>query len=177
MDSETTTKRKQGRPRRGETPKVPWDEIEKAYVCGETLNQQDDGSFERRYPSIRDLATRFGVHRSLIGYHCRRHNWPDQRLRFRDSVRTEIHQSETKARAISTEEVVWILDRYIEKFREAVESGHVRVDSISDFNVAARLKQFLLGGADSRQEIQGAITLEEIQARHRRLRDQLADLD
>jgi hypothetical protein len=69
-----------------------------------------------------------------------------------------------------------ILDTYLEKFRCAVDDGRVRVDSIADFNTALRLKQFLLGGADSRQEVAGGLTLEVLQARHARLRAEVAAL-
>jgi transposase-like protein len=177
MDVPADTRPRRGRPRKGDRPPIPWADIEKAYVCGEIVRQLDDGSFERNYPSIRELAKKFGVHRSLVGYHSRRHNWPSRRQDFRTQLRTEIQQIRAKARALSTEDVVGILDAYLEKFRAAVDEGHVRVDSIADFNTAVRLKEFLLGGADSRQEIQGALTLEEMQARHRRLRDELAGLE
>ena len=53
----------------------------------------------------------------------------------------------------------------------------MRTDSIADFNTAVRLKEFLLGGADSRQELHGGLTLEELQVRHQRVRDQLAAMD
>lgn len=39
-----------------------------------------------------------------------------------------------------------------------------------------RLRELLLGGADSRQEIQGVLTL-QMQDRHRRLREALATVD
>lgn len=176
MDS-PDPKPKRGRPRRGDRPPIAWDAIERGYVCGEVVRQLPDGSFERSYPSIRDLAAKFGVSRSLVGYHSRRHNWPEQRLAFRDKVRTEIHQNEARTRALEASDALAVLDAYLAKFREAVESGRVRVDTISDFNVAVRLKQFLEGGADSRQEVRGGITLEEIQERHRRMREQLATMD
>ena len=58
---------------------------------------------------------------------------------------------------------------------EAQESPEF--NSIGDFNVAVRLKQFLEGGADSRQEVHAGITLEDLQARHQRVREQLATMD
>lgn len=177
MDRTTDTRPRRGRPRKGDRPPIPWDEIEKAYVCGEVVRQLEDGSFERRYPSIRELAQKFGVHRSLVGYHSRRYNWPKQRKEYQEQLKAEMRRVRAKARALSTEDGLAILDAYLERFREAVESGHVRVDSIADFNTAMRLREFLLGGADSRQEIQGALTLEEMQARHRRLREELAALE
>ncbi len=122
------------------------------------------------------MAAKFGVAKSLVGYHSRRHNWPAQRLAFRDRVRTEIQQSEAKARALSSDDAMGILDAYLERFRRAVEDDRVRVDSIADFNTALRLKQFLLGGADSRQEVAGGLTLDVLQARHARLRAQVEGL-
>ena len=58
-----------------------------------------------------------------------------------------------------------------------MEEGRVRTDSAADFNTLARLKAFLEGKADSRQEVQGVITLEQMQERHRALRAQLESLD
>jgi hypothetical protein len=172
----TDSDSKPGRPRRGTKPPIPWDEIEKEYICGEIMRQLEDGSFERHYPSIRDLAEKFSVQRTLVGYHSRRHNWPARREEFRNELRTEIQQMRAKARALTIEEAMGILDAYLEKFRAAVESGHVRVDSITDFNTAMRLRQFLGGEADSRQEIQGGLTLEAIQARHAKVRQQLDEM-
>ena len=82
-----------------------------------------------------------------------------------------------EARAISTAEAIEIVDAYMRAFREALDEGRVRVDNASDFNTMTRLKQFLEGKADSRQEMQGVITLEQMQARHRALRAQLESLD
>jgi hypothetical protein len=58
-----------------------------------------------------------------------------------------------------------------------LEEGRVRTDSATDFNTLARLKAFLEGKADSRQEVQGVITLEQMQERHRALQAQLESLD
>ncbi len=60
-----------------------------------------------------------------------------------------------------------LIDEYVAKFREALAEGRVRTDNPSDVNTMLRLKEFLLGGADSRQEIHQTLTLEAIQARHR----------
>jgi hypothetical protein len=69
------------------------------------------------------------------------------------------------------------IDGYMQSFRQAMEEGRVRTDSAADFNTLARLKAFLEGKADSRQEVQGVITLEQMQERHRALRVQLESLD
>jgi hypothetical protein len=78
---------------------------------------------------------------------------------------------------MSAAEAIEIIDGYMQSFRQAMEEGRVRTDSASDFNTMMRLKAFLEGKADSRQEVQGVITLEQMQERHRALRAQLESLD
>ncbi len=45
----------------------------------------------------------------------------------------------------------------------------MRFDNPGDFNTMVRLKEFVMGGADSRQEIHASLSLEDIQARHQRM--------
>ena len=78
---------------------------------------------------------------------------------------------------MSTAEAIAIVDGYVQSFRNALDEGRVRTDSAGDFNTMMRLKAFLEGKADSRQEVQGVITLEQMQERHRALRAQLESLD
>jgi hypothetical protein len=70
-----------------------------------------------------------------------------------------------------------LFDEYMQSFRQALDEGRVLSDSTTDFNTMARLKAFVEGKADSRQEVHGMITLEDMQARHRALRVQLETLD
>jgi hypothetical protein len=65
----------------------------------------------------------------------------------------------------------------IHRFRDSLDEGRVRTDAAGGFNTMMRLKAFLEGKADSRQEVQGVITLEQMQERHRALRAQLEALD
>ncbi|WP_275472525.1 hypothetical protein [Myxococcus hansupus] len=51
-------------------------------------------------------------------------------------------------------------------FEEALAEGRVRVDNPTDFNTMVRLKEFVQGGADSRQELHASFSLEGLQARH-----------
>ena len=44
-----------------------WHAIEKLYVFGEVVRVREDGSEERTFPSIRAVAQRFGVSRSVVG--------------------------------------------------------------------------------------------------------------
>nr|WP_254614599.1 hypothetical protein [Myxococcus sp. CA056] len=55
-----------------------------------------------------------------------------------------------------------MIDGYLLGFAE----GRVRVDNPTDFNTMVRLKEFVQGGADSRQELHASFSLEGLQARH-----------
>jgi hypothetical protein len=68
------------------------------------------------------------------------------------------------------------VDGYITGFQKAVEENKVRFDSPADLDRLVRLKELMLGNADSRQELQGGLTLDAIQERHHRLRAQLEGL-
>ena len=68
------------------------------------------------------------------------------------------------------------MDDYIRGFQQAVDGGKVRFDSPADLDRLVRLKELLVGNADSRQELRGGLTLDAIQERHHRLRAQLDTL-
>ena len=170
-------KRAPGRPARRDAPQMPWDEIERLYIQGEQLRQRDDGSFERTFPSTRELAEKYGVSKSLIGYRAERFEWSRRRAEFQGQVQKETDTSCAKARAAEITDAVAVLDAYIERFRAALDDGRIRVDSVQDLNVAVRLKHFLLGGADSRKEVNVLVSLEVMQERHRKLREQVAAMD
>jgi hypothetical protein len=174
-------KRKGGRPRNGDRQVIPWPEIDRLLVFGEMVRDETTGREDLRYPSQRELGRRYGVSGALIGRYAKEHQCMKRREENQNRAQARFEQKVVEklaeARAISTAEAIEIVDAYMRAFREALEEGRVRVDNASDFNTMTRLKQFLEGKADSRQEVQGVITLEQMQARHRALRAQLESLD
>ncbi len=174
---EEKPKRAPGRPARRDAPSMPWDDIERLYIQGEQIRQRDDGSFERIFPSLRELGEKYGVSKSLIGYRAERYDWSRRRAEFQGQVQKETEAVCAKARAVEITDAVGVLDDYIERFRTALKDGRIRTDSVQDLNVAVRLKHFLLGGADSRKEVNVLVSLEVMQERHRKLREQVAAMD
>src|SRR5690606_35191259 len=87
--------------------------------------------------------------------------------------RTEADQEllEQRATAVaqSKDDELRIIDTYLAGFEKALAEGRVRFDNPGDFNTMVRLKEFVMGGADSRQEIHASLSLEDIQARHQRM--------
>ena len=167
------TRNKGGRPRNGDRQVIPWPEIDRLLVFGEMVRDEETDREDLRYPSQRELGRRYGVSGALIGRYSKEHQCMKRREenQGREQARFEqkVVEKLAEARAISTAEAIEIVDGYMRAFREALDEGRVRVDNASDFNTMMRLKAFLEGKADSRQEVQG-ITLEQMQARHRALR-------
>jgi hypothetical protein len=169
--------RARGRPRRAEAPIVPWDEVDRLLVFGERVKDAATGREGVSFPSYTELAARYGVSKSRIGQYATRAKCLRRREEARERVQARYEQKvverRAEARALGTEDVVRIIDGYIEGFRRAVDEGKVRFDSPADLDRLVRLKELMLGNADSRQEIQGGLTLDAIQQQHQRLRGQL----
>lgn len=165
--------KKNGRPAKGDGPKVNYQELDRLLVLGELANPPDGGEPAVFFPSYRELAKRYGVSHSVVADYAKKHDCLRRRERAQERLlaKTEEKLLELRAEAIafSKEDAVATIDSYLAHFREAVADGRVRVDNPTDFNTMLRLKEFLLGGADSRQEVHAALSLEDLQARHREM--------
>jgi hypothetical protein len=152
---------------------LPYEEIDRILVFGEAVPCDDGKKATVVYPSIRDLAQRYGVAHSLIAEYSRRHNCMRRRevaqARVQAKTDQKIIELRSSAEALSKDETLRMIDSYLLKFEKAIADGRVRSDSPSDFNTMVRLKEYMLGGADSRREVQGGLSLEELQKRHRQM--------
>jgi len=180
-DSKDSGAPKRGRPKRGQGPGVPWQEVDQLLVLGEDVLNEKTGRPEVHYPTYRELSSRYSVSASLIATYAAKHQCMKRReeniARTQAQFEQKLIEKRAEVRAMSAAEAIEIIDGYMQSFRQAMEEGRVRTDSAADFNTLARLKAFLEGKADSRQEVQGVITLEQMQERHRALRAQLESLD
>ncbi|WP_254626357.1 AT hook motif domain protein [Myxococcus sp. CA039A] len=162
-------KRTTGRPRKSEEPALPRQELDRALVFGD-VKTLPDGSTMTSYASYRELAERFGVATSLVANYAKEHNC----LRRREEAKTRIAtkadakliELRATAIAVSKDDALKMIDGYLLGFEEALAEGRVRVDNPTDFNTMVRLKEFVQGGADSRQELHASFSLEGLQARH-----------
>lgn len=156
---------------------MPWHEVDRLLVFGEKVKDEATDREMVRYPSYTALAERYGVSKSRIGQYATRSKCLQRRqeakLREQTKYEQKVTERRAEARALGTDDVVQIIDGYIEGFRKAIDEGKVRFDSPADLDRLVRLKELMLGNADSRQEIQGGLTLDAIQQRHHRLRTQL----
>ena len=174
--SAANSSRPRGRPRRADAPVIPWDEVDRVLVFGEKVKDEASGHEVVKFPSLEVLGRRYGVSKNRIWQYASKHKCLERRKesKTREQIKYDrkITEKRAEARALGTADVVQIIDGYIEGFRGAVDEGKVRFDSPADLDRLVRLKELMLGNADSRQEIQGGLTLDAIQERHRKLRVQ-----
>lgn len=175
--TKSSSSRARGRPRRADAPIVPWPEVDRLLVFGEKVKDEASGREGVSFPSYMELAARYGVSKSRIGQYathakCLRRR-EEAHLREQARYEQKVVERRAEARALGTEDVVQIIDGYIEGFRKAIDDEKVRFDSPADLDRLVRLKELMLGNADSRQEIQGGLTLDAIQQRHQKLRAQV----
>jgi len=161
---------KMGRPRKADGPKVPYDVVDRLLVYGEEVESQN-GGVTLVYPSYREVADRFGVSNSLIAQYSKKHNClrrrKQQEGRAKAKADKQLVEMRASSLAVSHDHALQIVDDYILQFEKALADGRVRTDSPGDLNTMIRLKKFLEGGPDSRQEIHATLSLEDLQARHR----------
>ncbi len=172
-DKRAGDSRKNGRPIKGDAPRVPYEDLDRLLVFGEVVTCEDGESTTVRYPSYRDLGRRYNVSNSLIAMFAKKHNCMRRRTEAQARVAAKAEQKlvefRSTALALSKEDELRIIDSYLKGFEKALAEERVRFDNPSDFNTMVRLKEFVQGGADSRQEIHAALSLEDIQARHKRM--------
>lgn len=170
-------RRRTGRPKRADAPKVPWPTLDAALVHGERHIDPKTGQEVLRYPSLAVLAERYGISRTLVWKFSNKHRCYERRkeAQAKTQARTDdkVIEKLSSARASSIADVVRVVDQFLLGFEKDLREGRVRTDSPTDFDRLTRLREFVTGGADSRQELRGALSLEAIQARHHRLRSQL----
>ena len=167
------TNRAKGRPPKGAAPALPAEEVDRLLVFGEVVACDDGESQTVSFPSYRDLAERFSVSTTLVAKYSREHNCMRRRQQAKARIQAQADQKLVELRAtavaLSKDDELRIIDGFLSGFEKALAEGRVRFDNPGDFNTMVRLKEFVLGGADSRQEIHASLSLEDIQARHQRM--------
>jgi hypothetical protein len=171
--------RRAGRPRKGDAPLIDYDQLDKLLVYGELAPTDDGSGTTTVFPSYRQLAERFGVSHAVISDYAKKHNCMKrrERARLRTELRVEEKMIEARAEAITVtkDRELAIIDAYLLGFERALTEGRVRFDNPTDYNTMARLKEFLLGGADSRPEVHAALSLDALQGRHREAKRALVE--
>lgn len=166
--------RVRGRPKGTNKPNVNWEEVDALLVHGETTIDEE-GRVLTRYPSYRELGEKVGVAYTLIANYAQRHNCLERRgqveKRFQEVKDQKLAEFRGDQVAVKIDDKIRIIDRCLIRFEEMAKEGQIQL-SPADFNTFCRLKMFLQGDVDSRQEVMGGLTLDELQRRHRECMDE-----
>ena len=186
-------KKRVGRPKGGHNVLIDWVAAEKLYVEGEL-----DGLGVRRYLTRGAMALRAGTTASNLDQRILRYDWATKRAEYKakngigvndtpDASRQRAKQKETDIAIIEgsadkltkpgkkgKREPLAILERYIAQFAEAIDKRRVRFDTIKDFEIAVRLRAFVMGQAESIKQTHTTVSLEIMQARHKQARAYVA---
>ena len=167
---EPQKKKKGGRPKKGEEPRFPYNEVDDLLVRGEIVVHGEGSGVKVVYPTFADLAERFDVSRATISNFAKKRNCKRRRQELQEKVKVrpkhKLRDYQDEDVDFTRADVLRIIKKWLMRFEEAVEEGSVRFDNPSDLNTLARLQEFLTGHAESRKEVQNSITLEQIQERH-----------
>jgi hypothetical protein len=174
-------KRRRGRPKGRSDPSIPWEEIELAFIHGIAIDHDPESeSLEvpnRKWPTFAEVGKRFGCSASLVHRRAHRYNWIERRDAFKQRFTDQLDAELAKDLATTTAEQVAIIDRFTRQFSRNLEQKRVRADNVGDLDKALRLREFLLGHADTRTETEHVITLDEMQTRHMQARERALQLD
>jgi len=134
------------------------------------LVRNDDGQLVTVYPSHAELAAEYGVARSMISYISGKFDCAARRQEEEERVLAiASHKiTELRANAIAFDKAFQLetLDEWLHQFRNRLAEGKVETAQPLDYDRMVRLRAFVQGGADGRQEIVGGITMEVLAARH-----------
>ena len=169
----TEERRPRGRPRKIDSPHIPYDELDRALVFGELRQSLDAGGQLVVFPTVGELAERYGVAASLISRYATEHNCKQRReiAQFRVQARVDEKLVELTADTLADvkTELKLMAAELLRQFRERLREGAVRLDDPSTFNTIGRFLLLLDGQAEGRQEVAVGLSLADLEARHRQV--------
>jgi len=162
--------RRSGRPAKGE--KQPnYSYLDRLLVHGEEKIDPGSGKVTLHYPTYRELAKRLNISHTSIYKYAKKHNCLKRReealKRKHEKFDKNLAEFRAEARALSIDDELRMVDDALLDAWEGIKSGRLRISTITDLNLAIRLKKFLMGDVESRHAMQHGFDLEELQARHR----------
>jgi predicted transcriptional regulator len=145
-------------------------ELDRMVLFGD-IEIAQDGRLQARYPTTEEIARRLDVARAAVTAYVAKHKLHVRReeIARRISARVEERLVESTAAKIvmARARQLQLLDGFLVRAESDALEGQLRVESIADVNTVLRLRAFLSGEVESRQEVHTEITLDALHARHR----------
>jgi hypothetical protein len=161
---------RRGRPRGGE-PAFPEDEVDALLVYGEAAVHAMTGMPCQRYPSSREIASRFGVSHTTIADYAKRKNCLRRRQELTARVRAKADQqlAEVRAKAVvvTNEDFGNLISEAFVAFAENLREKKIRFDSVRDLSELFRMHQAFNTRTAGDAAAVGGLSLEALQSKHR----------
>ncbi|MGH7285081.1 MAG: hypothetical protein ACRELY_26445 [Polyangiaceae bacterium] len=153
-----------GRPRGRFDDRFDWKNAEKRFHAGVPLAT---------------IARDMGCSRQNVWRRATRERWstPSRQLSTAACLDECSRQPTTPPSTQDAMEPMEIVDEWLALFRGALASGRVRHDAIADLAAALKLKQALVTETRTSERRSDLPTLEQLQERHRRYREQNAEIE
>jgi transposase-like protein len=166
-----------GRLHHTEPPRYSVETLDQLLVFGEPY-AAPDGTVSVRYPSPKEIADRLGIHVNTVTTHWRKQHCnrrrAEARARIAARVEEKLVEQTAEQIALSRERIVQVVDKFLGRFEMAIDDGTARTDLPADFERLVRLREFLLGNAESRTAVEQTLSLEMAQQQHAQV---LRDID
>lgn len=154
-------------------------EMERLLVEGELITGSD-GKQTRVFPHGCEIAERLGVSNAWVSKFANKHRCFQRRAEYQAKVQAKVQQKlvrqEAKRIAFDTERSVSLCDKVLARYEDMLDERGVGNFTVADMNTVIRLRRYLQGDADSRQEVTNAITLSSLQTAHREMLRQVHDV-
>lgn len=115
--------RKRGRPKGGRGPAVPWHRVYRLLVFGEVVLNKVTRRPDVRFPSFRELASRYGVSVSLIANYAAKHQCTKRRGLLHAQMQGQLEQglleNGVEAPTMPIVEVIAILEEHKRALQES----------------------------------------------------------
>ena len=146
------------------------DEIEKLLVEGELIND-GEGKQVRVYPTSSEVAERLHVSKSWVSKYAKANRCFERRNLLQAKVRAKAQEQlvkeDGKRLAYDTERALQLCDKVLSRYDELVGERGINNFAAADLDKMVRLRRYLQGDADSRQEVTSTLTLDTLQGAHR----------
>lgn len=165
-------KRRTGRPTGRHDPTLDWKAAELFFIEGVDVPPEKEGEIGSiRWPTMVEVAKRLGCSKQLVCRYAQTHNWADRKGIFKDKIQRGITIARADSRLRLLRSPLEIVEDYLGAFDAAVQGNKLRTDAMVDFDKAVRLRAFLLEQNEQAKGASGDLSLEQLQARHREVRD------
>lgn len=154
---------------------VDWDVIEREYIGG-FVEKNEKGQFERVWPTLREIESRYGIGLSTLNYQSTRRNWVDRRAEFQRELQRNFDEAIAKSRGSRLDEAARMLDTFVRKFETAIKKDAVPRASIADLERALKLRQWIDSERKAGAKTAG-IELADLQRRHSEVKRFVEDMD